>query len=590
LSLCENLKGGLWVGTYNGQLGLLHEGQFHPVNGLSGKPISTMTQETNGTLWIGSMGSGLARWQNGRLTVFTVKEGLRSNLIRTLRLDATRTLWIGTDSGGLSRWRGGHFDNFTTKEGLIDDTIQQILEDDSGNLWLGCNRGICRVSTRALDELALGKSSFVYPLVFGQPEGMVSEQCEGNFAAGLKTTSGRLCFSTAKGIVVIDPREQTNSAAPPTVLLEDVWVDGKLETERFQKPDAAVAAKVEIPPGAHRFQFHFTGLSWSAPEKVRFRYRLEGLDSDWVEAGGERAAIYSYVPPGDYRFHVIACNGSGLWNNAGAAVAFVVLPHFWQTSWFVGVSILAALGFTGGGIRYFERRRYRARLKRLDQERAMERERARIARDLHDELGSSLTRISMLSDLGQSRENSAEQLKTRVEKISSFAVRTARSLDEIVWAVNPRNDSLRSLLEYLTQFAGELFDDTGINCRFEIPDDLPRSPLPPEMRHNLFLAIKEALANALKHARAGEVSLSARLIGQQIEISVQDNGTGFDPILIEAGASRSGLKNMRQRIESLGGRFSIRTAPGGGTTVSVSIHRPTANDLAVQPEKGSPEN
>jgi len=176
-----------------------------------------------------------------------------------------------------------------------------------------------------------------------------------------------------------------------------------------------------------------------------------------------------------------------------------------------------------------------------------------------------------------------EQLKTRVEKISNFAVRTARSLDEIVWAVNPRNDSLRSLLEYLTQFAREAFEDTGVNCRFQIPEDLPRSLLPPEMRHNIFLAVKEALTNALKHACATEVSLQARIVRQRIEISVRDNGTGFDPALVEAATARSGLKNMRQRIESLGGQFAIQTAPGDGTIVIISLRCPA--ESVEPPEK-----
>jgi ligand-binding sensor domain-containing protein/signal transduction histidine kinase len=590
LCLCENQGGGVWVGTYNGQLRLVQQGQSQAINGLSGKPVAALVQETNGTLWIGSMGGGLARLQDGNLTTFTVRDGLRSDLVRTLHLDSDGTLWIGTVSGGLARWSRGRFATFTPKSGLIDETVLQILEDDQENLWLGCNRGICRVSKRALNDLADGKSGFIYPLVFGQPEGMISEQCEANFAAGLKTQSGRLCFSTAKGIAVINPREQTNSAPPPAVLLEDVLVDGSSEKGWFAPQDDPGGIKKEtprIPPGRRRFEFHYTGVSWSAPEKIRFRYRLEGLDLDWTEAGAQRVAIYNYVPPGDYRFQVIACNGNGLWNDTGATVSFAVMPHLWQTSWFVGLSILVALGLTGGAIRGLERRRYRARLKRLDQERAMERERARIARDLHDELGSSLARISMLSDLGQARDNSVEQLKARVGKISGFAIRTARSLDEIVWAVNLRNDSLRSLLEYLTQLANELFEDSGTHCRFEIPDELPGSPLPPEMRHNIFLVVKEALANALKHARAGEVLLRAQFLRQQIEISVQDSGTGFDPALIAAGASRSGLKNMRQRIESLGGEFVLQTAPGQGTSIRLSIPCPAGGGPPRPPARDS---
>jgi ligand-binding sensor domain-containing protein/signal transduction histidine kinase len=575
LSLCENSGGGMWVGTYNGQLQLLQQGRFTPVAGLPEKPVTALAQEPDGTLWIGSMGGGLARLQKGKLSVFTTRDGLRSDLIRALHIDTGGTLWIGTVSGGLGRWSQGRLTSFTSQQGLIDDTILQILEDDGGDLWLGCNRGICRVSKKSLDDLAEGKTVSMHLLAFGNPEGMISEQCEANFASGLKTRDGQLLFCTAKGIVIIDPRQQTNSAVEPAVLMEDILVDGHAKNELFQVPDkTGHAATPAIPAGNHSFEFHYTGLNFSAPENIRFRYRLEGLDADWVEADAGRAARYPYVPPGRYRFQVTACNNDGRWNPIGAEVSFVVLPHFWQTAWFEAVLVLALLGLTGGGMRYLERRRYRARLKRLQAERHMELERARIARDLHDELGSSLTRISMLSDLGQSRDNSTEQLKARVEKISNFAVRTARSLDEIVWAVNPRNDSLRSLLEYLIQFARELFEDTNIHCRFHIPEDLPRSPLLPEMRHNIFLAVKEALTNALKHAHATEVLLRAQIVGGQIEISIQDNGAGFDPASIGAATARSGLKNMRQRIESLGGQFAIQTVPGKSTTIIIMLQRP----------------
>ena len=203
-------------------------------------------------------------------------------------------------------------------------------------------------------------------------------------------------------------------------------------------------------------------------------------------------------------------------------------------------------------------------------------ERERIACDLHDERGSSLNYISMsVSDLGRSRGGDAEQLKARLEKVSAFAVRTARSLDEIVWAVNPQNDSLRSLVEYLTQLARELFEDTGIRCRFQIQADLPALPLPPEMRHHLFLTVKEALNNALKHAHATEITLGANTAGRQMEIFIQDNGTGFEAATVTAAGERNGLKNMRRRIEKLGGRLTVETKPGGGTTIRLTVSYPT---------------
>jgi signal transduction histidine kinase len=573
LSLCENRGGGMWVGTYNGQLRLLQQGRFTPVNGLAEKPVTALAQEADGTLWIGSEGGGLARWRHGELSVFTTKDGLRSHLITTLLLDSEGTLWIGTISGGLARWSRGRLTSFTSPQGLTDDSILQILEDDDGNLWLGCNRGICRVGKKSLDDLAEGRTTSVHPLAFGNPEGMISEQCEANFAAGLKTHDGQLLFSTAKGIVIIDPRQQADSAAPPTVLLEDILVDGHVQNDLFGiSNQTGQAAMPAIPAGRHSLEFHYTGLNFRAPEKVQFRYRLEGLEAAWVEAGFGRVARYPYVPPGQFRFQVIACNSDGRWNKNGVEVSFAVLPHFWQTIWFKVLGALLLLGGIGGAIRRVERRRYQARLNRLEQEQAMERERARIARDLHDELGSSLSYISMLSDLGQSRDRSADQFRRRVEKISDFSIRSARALDQIVWAVNPRNDSLRSLLLYLTQYARELFEDSGLRCRFQIPNDLPQVPLLPETRHDVFLTVKEALNNALKHSHATEIFLRAEIVGQQMELLVQDNGTGFDLASVQARSLRNGLTNMRQRVEGLGGRFFVETKPGQGTTIRLTVH------------------
>jgi len=578
-SLCEDRDAGIWVGTYNGQFGLLKQGSFTPVQGFAGKPVTALTQAPDGTLWVGSLGGGLARLQNGILTVFSTKEGLQSDLIRALLLDADGALWIGTDGGGLNRWSHGRMAGFTMQQGLPDDVILQILEDDDGCLWLGCNHGISRVLKRTLDEVADGKSTAVHPLNFGILDGMASEQCVGNFGAALKTKTGQLCFATAKGIVVIDPHQNKIVPFSPTVLLEAVLVD-KQEVKNTASAgsdlagDSSPDSTVSIPPGRHSFEFHYTGIGFDAPEKIQFRYWLEGLDTGWTEAGAARVARYSSLPPGPYRFRVQAGNLNGRWNNSEVGLAFVVRAYFWQTPWFMVLAALVLVGMLAAGIRLVERRRYRARLNRMQQEQAMERERMRIARDLHDELGSSLTQISMLCDLGPSAASGGERLKKlekRVQTISTVSIHTVRSLDEIVWAVNPRNDSLRSLVLYLTEFARELLEDTDIDCRFLIAEDLPQASLPPDLRHNIFLAVKEALHNALKHSRATKVTLGAKAVGRQVEISLQDNGAGFDLATVRAG---NGLANMRQRIEALGGRFVVETNPGQGTTVRLTVNCP----------------
>ncbi len=583
-SLCEDRTEGMWVGTYNGQLQFLKQGKFTPVGGLPARPVTALAQETDGTLWIGTLGGGLARLQNDKLTIFTTRDGLRGNLIRALWLDSEGTLWIGIAGGGLVRRSKGEFFSFTSHQGLIDDTVLQIVEDDDDSLWLGCNRGICRVHKRMLNEVAEGRTAIVPAFVIGRSDGMPSESCVGNFGAALKTHDGRICFLTAKGIVFIDPRSQTKKEVPPVVLLEDILVNGRALADAPQKKHPKDEG-FKISPGRRSFEFHYTGVNFDAPERIRFKHQLEGLDSDWIDAGHVRVAHYSSVPPGRYRFLVQASNGNEIWRSNVAEQFFIVLPHFWQTAWFRVLAAALILGGGGLSIRFVELRRYRSRLKRLEQERALGRERERIARDLHDELGSSLTYISMsVSDLGRACGPDAEALRVRLEKMSHFAVRTARSLDEIVWAVNPKNDSLRSLVEYLTQLVRELFEDTNIRCRFHISESLPQLPLPPEIRHNVFLAVKEALNNTLKHAHASEVLLGASMVGRQIEFVVQDNGAGFDPPSTETDGERNGLDNMRQRIESFGGRFALETKPGAGTRITLALDCPAGHE----PERTPP--
>jgi len=586
-SLCEDRNGGIWVGTYNGKIGLLKQSKFNQIKGFSGKPITALAQERGGALWIGSLGGGLARFENGKLTVLTTKEGLQSDLIRTLLLETNGTLWIGTDGGGLNRWSQGKMTGFTTQQGMLDNTILQILDDDEGCLWLGCNQGISRVSKLVLDKVAKGKSTSVHSLDFGMSDGLASEECVGNFGAALRSRSGLLYFATAKGIVVIDPRQQNHLGPPPTALVENVFVDKiALPYVDWQMASNNLGRLAVIPAGNHAFEFQYTGINFEAPEKIRFRYQLEGWDPAMIEAGDVRSVHYGYLPPGTYHFHVQACNANGQWNEPGATVSFQVGAFFWQMFWFRALTVCLLLGLLAVGIRVVERRRYRARLRRLEQERAMERERGRIARDLHDELGSSLTYISMsITDIGQSKNNNADDLKARAEKISGFATRTARALDEIVWAVNPRNDTLRSLLEYLTELARELFENTDTHCRFQFPADLPALPLPPEMRHNLFLTVKEALTNTLKHAHATEVLMSAKPDSQHIEICLQDNGVGFTPQTSRPAGEHNGLENMRRRVETIGGQFTIESTPGKGSLIRIIIPLPAGASSATKSSK-----
>jgi signal transduction histidine kinase len=596
VSLGQDAQGGVWAGTREGELWQLAGGNWRALtNYAPGHPITALAADADGSMWIGTEGNGLDRYKGKVVAHYDKGGGLLSELIRTLYLDPEGTLWIGTAGGGLSRLRNGRLATFTTREGLPDNTISQILEDDARSLWLGGNGGVVRVSKRDLDDLAAGRIPAVYPQVYGRAEGMLSEECTGGFfPAGLKTKSGLLWFSTLKGIVVADPHRHAVDAPVPGVVLEEALVDG-VPYPQFASAESPPEA-LRIPPGWHRIEFRYTGLSFDAPERVRFRYRLEGLDANWAEAGSRRTAFYTYVPHGSYRFRVIACDADGVWNETGASLPLVVLPHIWQTWWAIGLAAAGLLACVGRAVAVVENRKHQRRLlqleqerRRLEQERALERERTRIAQDLHDEMGAKLCRISFLSEDARLGNQSPAEAQEQICSISDASREVLQSLDEIVWAVNPQNDTLEQLASYIGQYVEEYFQMTRIKWEVDLPAQLPRRPLSSQTRHHLFLAVREALTNMLKHSAATRSKLSMTFRGSSLEIVISDNGNGFDPVAVEAGAdeaaadSGNGLRNMRQRMADIGGRCEVDSAPGRGTTVRFLLPLETLSPKEFMP-------
>ncbi len=288
---------------------------------------------------------------------------------------------------------------------------------------------------------------------------------------------------------------------------------------------------------------------------MQFQYQLEGWDKDWLDAANNKhVAEYSYIPPGYYTFHVRACNSDGVWNQAGASVTFIVLPHFWQKWWFRTLTVIAAVALVAGIVLSITRRRMRRKLEVIHRQQAIERERTRIAKDIHDHLGANLTRISLLSQSAHGELENSTQAAAQLERIYNTSRELTRSMDEIVWAVNPQHDTLDSLASYLGNFAQEYLVSINIRCRLDVPLHLPHWPITAETRHNVFLAFKEALHNFVKHSGANEVYISLATDDAGFLLAVRDNGKGFDPSTVSSRPGRgNGLKNMRQRLEKIGG-------------------------------------
>lgn len=579
-AICEHQDGALWVAKERGGLFRGTRAGFEEVTEawLEPRRVAALVADQNGKIWLGAA-EGVFRWENGSVQKFGAEHGIPAQPVTTLTLDAKQRLWIGTARGAVYHGR----DSFTKtgetggaaisallpdKSGAVwaatlggglflfhkdgqtqfetpDLRLTCVLEDDSGHLWLGSLAGIFRVAKSELLEIASGRREKGNWLHLDRADGMISRECTGGFQpAGWRGRDGTLFFPTVHGIATIRPQELALNEVPPLV--------------RIEEPRQTL----ETGPGRSRLEFRYTALSFAVPEKVRFRTRLEGLQKEWQEAGDQRVVAYESVPPGDYVFHVMAANNDGMWSENSARLAVRVLPHFWETLWFQTVAVIGLLGIAFGIGAMISRARARMKLLRLNAEKARLLERERIAQDLHDDLGASLTEISLIVGLAAEDANTA-----KIPAIASKAQRLVSTLDEIVWAVNPRHDTLASFVEYLSASAAELLDAGGIALRLEIADPQPKIALDSVQRHALFLAAREALNNTVKHSEAAEVKLGVDYHTGELVITIQDNGKG----LASAESSFSeGLRNMQARLAGIGGHCDVKS-DASGTRVTFSL-------------------
>jgi signal transduction histidine kinase/ligand-binding sensor domain-containing protein len=557
-------KNGLWTGT-QGQMR-----QFRAAEGIArGNDIRALAEGPGGEIWAGADNGTLYRVISNHIDSFQVRDGLPAQPIWSLLADEDGSVWLGTFRGGLLNFRDGKFVRYTAQDGLPNDVICQILEDGRGRLWMGSQQGIFCVAKAELAAFAAGGQKSINCTAYGRYDGLPSLECSSSYQpAAWRATDGRLLFTTLKGVVAVQPEETTPNQLPPPVVIEDVLVDG----QRSAFP-ASQSTPLSVAPGKRQIEFRFTGLSFVSPDRVRFRYKLDGLDKDYIEAGTRRSAQYSFLRPGNYTFHVTACNNDGVWNEAGATLALGILPHFYETWWFMTIAGIAAAGSVAGTVRHFVARRLRVQLEHLQQQRAIERDRARIAQDIHDDLGAGLTQIMLLSELA--RHEPPQGLQSHLGQISDMARGLTRTMDEIVWAVDPQHDTLNGLMDYASAYTQEFLRIAGTRCRLDVPASLPAMHVDAELRYNLFLALKEALNNIVKHARATEVWLRLRLQPNGFVLVVEDNGQGLPGAA--AGAengerliSGHGLNNLEKRLRAVGGRCEVYSAAGEGTRIEMT--------------------
>ena len=569
----QDRAGDIWFGAAGGLVKFKDE-TFTPVMskaGLAGREAFSIHEDRQGQLWLGT-DAGLVRYKDGAFHAYTEKDGGAVGIVRALHEDDGGALWIGTYDGGLYRFRQGRFTRYTTNEGLFDNGVFEIVDDGQGHFWISCNLGIYRVRKSELDDFAEGRVLKITSVPYNKRDGMLNSECNGGMQpAGLKARDGRLWFPTQQGVAVINPASVPLNQQPPPVVIESLVVD--------TEPRAAHSL-VTLQPEQAYFELHYSGLSFINPELVKFKYKLIGLDEDWVDAGTRRVAYYSHLPPGEYRFTVLAANRDGVWSEPGAALDIVVLPPFWRTWWFLTLAAFALIAATVSIYRWRIGQLQRTSAAREAFARQLiesqENERRRIAAELHDSLGQSLVLIKNWALLGLRAAGVQEGRTARanLDEISTTASAAINEVREIAYNLGPYQLERLGLARTITEMIERVASSSPI--RFIVKVDPLDGLFSKQAEINIFRIVQEAINNIIKHSAATEASLRIKADAGRVNLTISDDGQGFTPAANDSDESGAlprgfGLLGLQERVRLLKGLLAVESEPGRGTVVRITL-------------------
>jgi ligand-binding sensor domain-containing protein/signal transduction histidine kinase len=582
LAMCFDARSNLWFSTSAGILHCLAEGKmtrFDSACGLPAAPVTAMIPAAAGGLWLGTQDGQVGRWQGQRFVKIGGIHNAENHPVICLCEGGVSRLWVGTLGGGLCCFSNQTVRSWSQADGLPAQTVAGIAEDSTEDLWLATDAGVFRVNRADIQRVLKTPEAPLPCKLVSTARTVLESSIVSGASRVVLAPDGHLWFATSEGVLDINTHQAeadpslfpvyienyaVNGGPPVSVLSGALWTSGSTNQ-----------AGLQFPGDLNSLEIHFTALGFSAPKEIQFRYKLEGANVDWQSDANVRFVRYNQLSSGNYRFRVAARLADGPWQEAANQLVFTVPTPVYLQPWAVGIYIALAIGLIAGTVRVISHRRLRNRLARLEQQQTLERERMRIARDMHDEIGSKLTKISFLSEHLQMDMESGGQIGDKVQSISRTSQDLLKTMDEIVWVVNPRNDTLENLTAYLSHYAVEYFQNTNIECDLRLSPEIPHYPLSSEARHNLFLTFEEILNNVLKHSGAARVRVDMVVHDHQFEIKVTDDGKGFNPEAngqSRGGLGGNGLRNMRQRLAAIGGECKITSQAGGGTVVAIQIN------------------
>ena len=560
----QDRNGDIWFGGAGG-ISRYHDGQtktFRVADGLPDWDVQAFLQTSSGEIWVGTKG-GVARFVGDKFESLKSQNKELRTFVRSLYETNDGTLWIGTYDSGLFRYKDGRVTNINSANGLFSDGAFCILEDDRGWFWMNGNQGIYRVRRDELNQFADGQLGRVNSVSYGPDDGLLNvEGNGGKQPGGLKASDGTLWFPTAGGIAVIDPKKAVRHGAPLPVLIEDATVD--------QNEIDAQSGVIRVEPGQSTVDIAYTAMSFVGPERVRFRYRLEGLDSNWTEAGSRRVAYFSHLPYGEYTFRVTAANADGVWNDTGATIRLIVVTPYYRRGWFYALVTLAALSLVGAAYIYRVRQLHAINETRAAFTRRLidsqESERRRIALELHDSLGQSLSIIRNRALMSLSRPEQHERMLDQMREISDASAAALQEAREIAYNLHPGQIEHLGLPAALMSLVESV--QSGTSIQFDKNIQQLRSSISKDEAINMYRIAQESLSNLIKHSNATRAVIALYEQNGDLCLSVEDNGSGLQTSKSNGGL---GLKGIRERAQILNAHLQIQSSQGKGTRITVSL-------------------